>query len=95
MYTQRNEAELNAFGLTLDDFDDSYEVWPECWESYRVFDHCNTQWNHGFNGVVGLRYESLSVICSAIDVKLCEDLLIDIRILELAAMREINSRKGK
>ena len=93
MYTSRNEAELNAFGLSSADFEqDAVEIWPDCLEAYAIFDDMNTQWRIGMNGATGLDYSALPIVLDANNVKISKELLSDLRIMEVAALKEMNKK---
>lgn len=68
-------------------------VWPDQVEVWRVFRSLDTQWNHNFNGPVGLRYEVLPEIWRRhkIPPERRDGVFLDLQILEaaaLSAMRE-------
>lgn len=94
MYQRIDEAELKAFGLTQADFDaEVVEIWPDTLEAYRVFDALNTQWLVGGMGTpTGLIYASLPIVCGALEIKLDGELLTDIRVMEVAALKEMNKK---
>lgn len=93
MYQRIDEAELMAFGLSADDFEhESVEIWPDCIDAYMVFDGMNTQWMTNMGGVTGMVYASIPVVCQAVGVELCKDLLSDLRVMEVAAIKEINKK---
>ena len=93
MYTSINEAELNAFGLSSADFEqDAVEIWPDCLEVYAIFDDMNTQWRIGMNGATGLDYSALPIVLDANNVKISKELLSDLRIMEVAALKEMNKK---
>ncbi|MBS1143363.1 MAG: hypothetical protein H6R14_769 [Proteobacteria bacterium] len=53
------EAELTNLGLTPEDYEETAEVWPENWETSRIFLEMDTQWRIGMNGRTGLDYTVL------------------------------------
>lgn len=73
MYTaeDRSESHLGQFGLSADDYgdeDDAYEVWPCCWESFRIFSAMGTQWRVAVGGATGLDYGVLPAVMRFEDV---------------------------
>ena len=53
-----------------------------------------TQWEHGFNGRTGMRYLVLFALMDRMKLSDAdyEALFADIRVMELAALKEMNSR---
>ena len=95
MYQRIDEAELKAFGLSAADFDhEVIEIWPDCLEAYSVFDDMNTQWRVGMSGPTGLDYSALPIVLEANNVKISKELLSDLRVMEVAALKEM-SKKDK
>ena len=86
-------AAITGFGLTLDDFEADYtaEVWPDNEQSIDVFVAMSTQWAHGFAGPTGLKYEALAEIWKRlrIPVKRRDAIFEDLRVMELAALKEM------
>lgn len=64
------------------------EVWPENWLPLQVFCAMRTQWNEGFNGRTGFRYEALREIRFAYGIKSADwpDVFDAIRVMEAAAL---------
>lgn len=81
---------MQAGGYTAEDFEtDEFEVWPENWQSFRLFSVLQTQWNIGFAGRTGLRYESLYPLLDRIAKDDEWDALFaDIRIMEIAVLNQ-------
>lgn len=52
-----DEKELSAFGLKVDDYDESVaDVWPENWPAIDLYVKYRTQWIQGAGGPTGLNY---------------------------------------
>ena len=63
-----------------------------------MFLRCQTQWNTTFGGVVGLKYEVLLLQGGLFDLYHVEDreeMLEGLRIMENAALKEINKERKK
>jgi hypothetical protein len=63
-------------------------VWPDNEEAYLVFRAMDTQWNHGFNGPTGLKYEALPEVWrrSKVAPDQRDDAFLSLRIMESAAL---------
>lgn len=70
------------------------EVWPENWRAFVLFTRLETQWNVGFGGPVGLRYEALYPLLDreAEDAEDWDNLFNDIRQIEAGAMGAIGAQ---
>lgn len=70
------------------------EVWPENWQAVQVFCLLSTQWQAGFAGVVGLRYESLYPLLSRVTSSDDEwdQLFADVQVLEREALTAMNEK---
>lgn len=66
------------------------EVWPENWQIMLVFIDMLSQWNVGMNGVIGLRYEAMPMVLQVHGIKPDRDLFDGIRVMERAALHELN-----
>lgn len=87
--------ELAGIKLTPEDFIacDDIDVWHENVESIEIFEAMSTQWTIGpGGGFTGLRYESLAVVWDIFGVTDRRQSLADVKIMELAAMAEVNRR---
>lgn len=85
-----DEAELAAFGLTLDDFDDAaVEVWPENLPACNVFIAMATQWRTGAMGATGLDYNALPAVLRLVGVARAQwsDTFECLRVMEGEAMK--------
>jgi len=67
-----------------------FEVLPENWETVLLFLRVQTQWRTGMSGVVGLDYAAVERDCSIYNVPLTPELMDNIRVMEMAAMAELN-----
>jgi len=61
--TKTTTDALAAFGLKLDEPqpDAHQDIWPDNVAAFDVFYRLRTQWNVGFSGAIGLRYEALQL----------------------------------
>ena len=86
--------ELASFGLTSDDVAVTVEIWHENYESFSVFNALSTQWRHSMNGVTGLDYNVLPNVLRLLNIARSEwsHIFDDIRIMESAALKEINKK---
>lgn len=91
-----DEAELAAFGMTLEDLDDGpVEIWPDNVVAFNLFSFLGTQWRTGADGPAGLDY---GVMHHKMDrMKLSEQdfeqIERDVQIMEAAALNEIHRPK--
>jgi len=91
-----DKAMLKRFMLTEADFAaDAIEIWPENYPAYQLFGFLSTQWRTSYGGVTGLDY---NVLFHKLDrMKLSDDeyawMEADIRVMESAALDEIQSQK--
>lgn len=94
MYSTR-PRKLAEMGLGwLSEEIDAVDVWPDNEQAVEVFEDMRTQWNVGFNGPLGLRYEALAFVCDARGVAATErgDLLTSIRVMESAALEAMRAQ---
>lgn len=84
-------AELQGTGLTLADYAESVEVWPENWPSWCLWTEICGQWRTGFAGHYALDYTALFARLDRmrLDDERWEELFADIRVCEAAALREM------
>lgn len=70
-----------------------FEVWPENWKTLEIYAAMCTQWNEGFNGRIGLRYEALPGLMRSHQVPSADRRFVErgIRIMEAA---ELSGFKG-
>ncbi|SIQ99769.1 DUF1799 domain-containing protein [Pseudacidovorax sp. RU35E] len=79
-----------VWGLTLEEASgDPYDIWPDNAEIFRVFAEMETQWNVGFAGATGLKYESLPIVLRMLGIPRATwpDLFQGLRIMESTALR--------
>ncbi|WP_232916939.1 DUF1799 domain-containing protein [Pseudomonas corrugata] len=91
-----SEADLAAFGMTLADIpDEDYEVWPDNWSAFRLFEAMSTQWRTGMGGASGLDYNALPPVASMLGIKRRElsEAFQDIRVMEAEAMLVMSESK--
>lgn len=69
-----------AFGFPPDI--DDVEVWPDAWDSYRVFSAMSTQWRTGMNGITGLDYMPLNQVMDLLNIKDKATVFSDIQLME-------------
>jgi len=75
-----------------------YEVWDSNWNIVEMFLRMSTQWSTSFGGYVGLKYEVLLLQGGLFDLYHVEDreeMLEGLRIMENAALKEINKESKK
>lgn len=79
-------------GLKASDYEQEFhEVWPENWAVFRLFSDLRTQWRSGPGGVIGLDHNVLyrELDRRGLSPHEYDDLLVDFRTLEAAALDEI------
>jgi hypothetical protein len=66
-------------------------VWPENWQAFELFTRLQTQWQVGMAGHTGLRYEAAYPLIDRIaqDDKQWDELLEDLRTMEIAALNQM------
>lgn len=92
---QADEAELNAFGLQLSDYDAAPVIyWPENAAAVHLFCRLGTQWRSGMGGPTGLDYAAVYPLIDRLQLAPDEWdwLLEDIRTLEIAALNAMNQK---
>ena len=73
--------------------EEHFEVWEENWEALMMFLRMQTQWAVTMGGYVGLKYEVLlgaSGLMSLYDVENPREMLEGLRVMEAAALLELN-----
>jgi len=83
-------------GLQPGDLADMQEmpVWPENWPAAELSDALQTQWTVAPSGrLVGLRYESLPVVCRALRIRRRKQrrLFRDLRVMEYAVLEALGT----
>lgn len=89
------QDELDAYGLTVDDFPPpEVELWPENWPAIQLFTRLSTQWRVGPGGPIGLDYGVLfhEMDRQSLDKDAYDDLLAQIRVIETTALDEMHKK---
>jgi len=86
------------YGLSPSDYDDTFEVWPDNWPSFRVMDSMWTQWRAGAGGATGLDYGVLPNVMRLVGIPAKDRPRVfqDIRVMEseaLAVMAEARENR--
>jgi hypothetical protein len=84
-------AELNALGLTIDDYnaEPAVVVYAENWDTVSVFSAMGTQWRTGMSGPTGLDYGPLWQVMRAVGVmrrKAQDEVFLGVRIMEVESL---------
>jgi hypothetical protein len=82
-------------GLTLEEATaDSFEVWPDNWQSVIVYCSMRTQWNVGPAGAVGLNYASLGEVWRRLKVPPSDrdQAFQDLQVMEAAALKHMHEK---
>lgn len=76
------------FGFSPDDYDETFEVWPDNWKSFLVMDSMWTQWRTGACGATGLDYGVLTDVMKLLGIPAEERSRVfqDIRVMEAEAI---------
>jgi hypothetical protein len=79
---------LALFGLFPEDYDETFEVWPDNWKAFLVMDSMGTQWRTGACGATGLDYGVLPSVMKLIGIptKDRSSVFQDIRVMESEAI---------
>lgn len=78
------------FGLTLEDMDNTIELWSTNVRSFSVFEAMGTQWRTGMSGPTGLDYQALPVVMKLAGIKKPKaqrEVFSDIRVMEQEALK--------
>ena len=75
--------------------DEEYEVWPDNWPAFLLFEAMSTQWRVGMGGAVGLDYNAIKPVASMIGLKRAEltQAFPDLRMMEAEALLVMNESK--
>ena len=75
--------------------DEEYEVWPDNWPAFLLFEAMSTQWRVGMGGATGLDYNALPPVASMLGMKRREipEVFHDIRVMEAEAMLVMSESK--
>lgn len=89
-------AYLSMYGGEAEDYLPDIEVSPATLKAYEVFVDLETQWRDtGMNGFVsGLDYSALPFVLKCHNVEQDQQILRDIRVMEAAALKVINTRES-
>ena len=79
---------MALFGLSPDDYEETFEVWPDNWKSFLVMDSMWTQWRMGACGATGLDYGVLPNVMRLVGVPAKDrpGVFQDIRVMEAEAI---------
>lgn len=83
------------WGLTVEEAQETVEVWPCCVPAVNVMVAMSTQWNIGMSGPTGLKYESLPFVMKTAGVAAKDraDVFDDLRIMEDVALETMRNAK--
>jgi hypothetical protein len=86
------DKELAGTELTVADYEEEAEVWPENWPAFRLFLLMQTQWDVGMAGRTGLKYQVLFDLMDRQQLSGDEwqEMFDDIRELETAALNAMH-----
>ncbi|VVO93724.1 hypothetical protein PS732_02493 [Pseudomonas fluorescens] len=75
--------------------EDEYDVWPDNWPAFLLFEAMSTQWRVGMGGATGLDYNALPPVASMLGMKRREipEVFHDIRVMEAEAMLVMSESK--
>lgn len=82
--------------MTLADIpEEEYEVWPDNWPAFLLFEAMSTQWRVAMGGATGLDYTALPPVASMLGMKRREipEVFHDIRVMEAEAMLVMSESK--
>lgn len=68
--------------------DEEYEVWPDNWPAFLLFEAMSTQWRVGMGGAVGLDYNAIKPVVGLIGLTRTEltQAFPDLRMMEAEAL---------
>ena len=73
-----------------------FHVWPENWEVVEMFMRLQTQWHYsGMGQMTGLNYASVEALLRIYRKKKPRELLDDLQVMELAALRVVREQEKK
>lgn len=88
---------MRAFGFAPEDYEgDVVEVWPENLRAVEMFYRIGTRWIYGgMGGVLGIRWEAVYPLMDRLQLPPTEwdELLIDLEVMEGAALEVLNRKK--
>ncbi len=68
-------------------------VWPCNWPAIELFVAMETQWNTGFSGPLGIKYEVLRPVADTLGIPWSREMFNDIRTLEITALNTWAQRR--
>ena len=79
---------MAMFGFSPEDYDETFEVWPDNWKAFLVMDSMGTQWRTGACGATGLDYGVLPNVMKLVGVSAKDrpGVFQDIRVMESEAI---------
>ncbi|KDD65308.1 hypothetical protein V466_29000 [Pseudomonas mandelii PD30] len=79
---------MAMFGFSPEDYDETFEVWPDNWRSFLVMDSMWTQWRTGVCGATGLDYGVLPDVMKLVGIPAKDrpSVFQDIRVMESEAI---------
>jgi hypothetical protein len=90
---------MSLLGITADDFGDgaAVDIWPDNVAAHNAFVALSTQWNQGFGGPTGLKYESIPITFQMVGIPRAEwpELFEDMRVMEDETLRHIARERAK
>lgn len=94
------EADLAAFGIARpenvdeDGEDDGFEVWPENWETVRLFALLDDAWQRNpYTGrVEGLRWETVESVMRMMGVVDQKEMYLGLKVMAAAAQSRLNRK---
>ena len=98
MYFPKYDATMAAFGFEASDFSgDNVNLWPDHVDAYHVFSAMSTQWQVGYSGRVGLRYEVLSELWRRLKIspEKRDEVFECLQVMEGAILEEDADRREK
>lgn len=94
------ESDLAAFGIAPperieeESDDDWFDVWPENWETVRLFALLDDSWRrNGISGrVEGMRWETAESVMRMMDVADMKETFLGLKVMAVAAMPLLNRK---
>lgn len=84
-------------GLTLEEaVGPPFDVWPDNWPAFLVFEAMATQWRDGVNGRTGLDYACLPQVMDLVGIEQAQrgGVFEDVRVMEGAALRYFDHQRA-
>lgn len=92
-----SDEQLAALGMTRADLpEDEFEVWPDAWQAFRLFESMQSQWRTGVGGASGLDYAVIPAVASMLGLKRRDlnSIFPDLRIMENEALAVMTEAAG-